>query len=267
MRLVVIGCAGSFPSAASAASSYLVQAEGPDGHGGTRTWNVLLDLGNGALGPLQHHLDPAALDALVVSHLHADHVADVVVLNVILRYEPGERDRAPMLLYGPAGTEARLAQLAGHDPATDTSEQFDVRAWQPGVAVQVGPLSIEPVSVEHPVPAYGLLVRGPSEDDPTRTVTLAYTGDTDECEGLATLARDADLLLSEAAYLETTPGAPRGVHLTGRRAGLAAERGGARRLVLTHLVAWNPPEESRAEAAAVYAGPIDIAHPGQVYAL
>ncbi len=267
MRLVVVGCAGSFPSAASAASSYLVQAEGPDGQGGTRTWSVLLDLGNGALGPLQHHLDPGALDALAISHLHADHVADVVVLNVMLRYGPDGPARVPMPLYGPEGTALRLAQLAGHDPATDTTEQFDVRRWQAGVPVHVGPLTIEPVPVDHPVPAFGLLVRGPSETDPARTVTLAYTGDTDECDGLTTLARDADLLLSEAAYLETTAGAPRGVHLTGRRAGLAAARGRSRRLVLTHLVAWNDSQESRAEAAAVYDGPIDVAQPGQVYAL
>jgi ribonuclease BN (tRNA processing enzyme) len=55
MRLVVVGSAGSFPGPDSAASCYLVQAEGPDGAGTSRTWNVLLDLGNGALGPLQRH--------------------------------------------------------------------------------------------------------------------------------------------------------------------------------------------------------------------
>jgi ribonuclease BN (tRNA processing enzyme) len=95
-------------------------------------------------------------------------------------------------------------------------------------------------------------------------VTLAYTGDTDECAGLDELARGADLLLAEAAYLESTPHAPRGVHLTGLRAGRAAQRGGARRLVLTHLVAWNDPSASLAEATGVYDGPVDIARPGMV---
>ena len=84
MRLVVVGCAGSFPSPESAASSYLVQADDADG----RTWNLLLDLGNGALGPLQTHLDPSCLDAIAISHTHADHVADIPVLGVMLRYAP-----------------------------------------------------------------------------------------------------------------------------------------------------------------------------------
>lgn len=267
MRLVVVGSAGSFPGPDSAASCYLVQADGPDGHGGTRTWNLLLDLGNGALGPLQRHLAPTTLDAVAISHLHADHVADVVVLGVMLRYGPQGPRPEPLPLHGPEGTRERLAQLAGHDPATSTADHLALGTWQAGRPVRVGPLTIEPVPVEHPVPAFGLRVTGPAEDDPTRTVTLSYTGDTDECPGLDALADGADLLLAEAAYLETTVGAPRGVHLTGRRAGAAAARGGARRLLLTHLVAWNDPQESLAEARSAYDGPVDLARPGMIVAL
>jgi ribonuclease BN (tRNA processing enzyme) len=263
MRLVVVGSAGSFPGPDSAASCYLVQADDAAG----RTWNVLLDLGNGALGPLQRYLAPTDLDAVAISHLHADHVADVVVLGVMLRYGPQGPRPAPLPLHGPAGTRERLAQLAGHDPATSTADHLDVGTWRAGEAVHVGPLTIEPVPVEHPVPAFGLRVTGPAEDDPSRTVTLAYTGDTDECPGLDDLARDADVLLAEAAYLETTVGAPRGVHLTGRRAGAAAARGASRRLVLTHLVPWNDPAASLAEAQGVYDGPVDLARPGLVVTL
>ncbi len=266
MRLVVVGSAGSFPAADAAASCYLVQAEGPDGAGGTRTWNLLLDLGNGALGPLQRHLPPASLDAVAISHLHADHVADVVVLGVMLRYDPRGLRPEPLPLYGPEGVGERLAQLSGHDPATDTADHLALGHWRAGEPVRIGPFTVEPVPVEHPVPAFGFRVTGPSSVDPGRTVTLAYTGDTDECAGLDTLARDADLLLAEAAYLESIP-APRGVHLTGRRAGRAAQRGGARRLLLTHLVAWNDPEASRAEAAGEYDGPLDLARPGMVVEL
>ncbi|MBD3779436.1 MAG: MBL fold metallo-hydrolase [Micrococcales bacterium] len=263
MRLVVVGSAGSFPGPDSAASSYLVQAEGPDGEGGTRTWSVLLDLGNGALGPLQRHLEPATLDAVAISHLHADHVADVVVLGVMLRYDPRGCRTAPLPLFGPDGTAERLAQLSGHDPATDTGAHLALGTWRAGEAVRVGPLTIEPVPVEHPVPAFGFRVSGPSSVHPGRTVTLGYTGDTDECPGLDAIARDADLLLAEAAYLESS-NAPRGVHLTGLRAGRAAQRGRARRLLLTHLVAWNDPRASLAEAAGAYDGPLDLARPGTV---
>lgn len=262
MRLVVVGCAGSFPSAESAASAYLVQAEDADG----RTWTVLLDLGSGALGPLQALTDPTALDLIGISHLHADHVADLVVLNVLRRYRPdGPCDPVP--LYGPEGTAERLAQMAGKDPATEVSGQFLMHPWVEGEPVTVGPLTIVPVAVEHPLPSFGVRVTGPSEDDPSRSVTLAYTGDTDACDGLTTLAAGVDLLLAEAAYVEGRDDALRGVHLTGRRAAQAAAAGRVGRLVLTHLAAWNEPEVTLAEARAVYDGPLELARPSAVYAL
>jgi len=262
VRLTVVGCAGSFPSAESAASSYLV--EGDDDAG--RTWRVVLDLGNGALGPLQRFCDPADVDAFAITHLHADHAADLVVLGVYRRYRPsGPCDPVPV--YGPVGTTARLAQMAGADPATDVSGQLDVRTWEENDGVDVGPLRLEPVAVEHPVPAFGIRVTGPADGDPARSVTLAYTGDTDACPGLDALATGADLLLSEAGFLEGRDDAVRGVHLTGRRAGQAAATGNACRLVLTHLPAWNDPEVTLAEAREVYAGSIELARPGAVFRL
>lgn len=262
MRLTVLGCAGSFPGPDSAASGYLVQADDADG----RTWTVLLDLGNGALSALQRYGDPTALDAIGLSHLHADHVADMVVLNVLRRYRP-QGPCAPVAVHGPTGTAERLAQLAGKDPATSTDGQFAVVEWRAGAPVAVGPLVLEPVPVEHPIPAFGIRVSGPSDADPGRTVTLAYTGDTDACVGLDALAAGVDLLLSEAAFVEGRDDASRGVHLTGRRAGEAAARGGAGRLVLTHIPAWNDPAVTVAEASAVYDGPIELARPGGVHVL
>jgi len=262
MRLTVVGCAGSYPTPETAASCYLVQAEDADG----RTWSVVLDLGNGALGPLQRYLDPAALDLVALSHLHADHVADMAVLNVLRRYRPG--GPCPTLtVHGPEGTLDRLGQLVGKDPGTAVTGQFDVRAWRVGLPVTVGPLTIEPVPVEHPIPAFGLRVTGPSEAGLDRPAVLAYTGDTDACPGLDDLATGADLLLAEAAYVEGRDDAIRGVHLTGRRAGQAAARGRSARLVLTHLPGWNDPAVTLAEAAAVYDGPLELARPGGVHVL
>src|SRR5665647_764419 len=87
-----------------AASSYLVQADDAAG----RTWNLLLDLGNGALGPLQRWCDPMDLDAVGLSHLHLDHVADVSSLYVYLRYVPGPARHRPLPVHGPFGTASRL---------------------------------------------------------------------------------------------------------------------------------------------------------------
>ena len=259
MRLTILGSAGSFPGPDSAASAYLVQAEDAAG----RTWSVLLDLGNGALGPLQKYGDPTKLDAIGLSHLHADHVADLAVLHVLRRYHPGGAC-PPVLLYGPEGTAERLVQLCGSE---SPAEQFVVATWQPGVEVVVGPLTLTPVPVEHPIPAFGIRVTGPSDADPARSVSLSYSGDTDACAGLDALADDVDLLLVESAYVEGRDDALRGIHLTGRRAGRAAQRGRSRRLLLTHIPAWNDPAVTVAEATAVYDGPIELARPGQVHVL
>jgi ribonuclease BN (tRNA processing enzyme) len=260
MRLTVVGCAGSFPHAGSAASSYLLEAED-----GGRTWRVVLDLGNGASGPLHGYCDPGELDALAISHLHSDHVADVVVLNVYLRYHP-EGARGPIRLLAPSGTSERLAAIAGSDPATDTSAQFALEHWSEGRTVIVGPFEIEPIRVNHPVEAYGMRITGPAEDG--GRAVLAYTGDTDDCPALDRLAAGADLLLSEAAFLEGGPSDEvRGVHLTGLRAGQVAARNGVERLVLTHLAMWNEDQSSLAEARSAYSGPIELAAPGAVFSI
>ena len=269
----MIGCAGSFPGPDSAASSYLLQADDAQG----RTWHVLLDLGNGALGALQRYLDPVELDAVGVSHLHADHVADVCGLYVYLKYRPdgngaggarpAPRRRGPLDVHGPFGTASRLADMYGTEPGESMNDHLAVHAWQPGSPVRIGPFVLTPVTVEHPIPAYGVRVEGPSEHDPERRVVLAYTGDSDACDGLDTLAQGADLLLAEAAFVEGRDDAIRGIHLTGRRAGEIAARAGVGRLVLTHVPAWNDPDVARREARKVYDGPVEMARQGMTVAL
>ena len=265
MRLVVVGCSGSFPGPDAAASSYLLEAEHGSG-AARRTWRLLVELGNGALGPLQRACDPYSLDAAVVTHLHSDHVADLVVLNVMRRYRP-EGPCAPLDLYGPDGTGRRLAEMAGTDPATDMADQFTVHHWTDHGTVQVGPFEITSIPVQHPVPAFGLRISGPAEDDPDRRVVLAYTGDTDTCPGLTELSAGVDLLLAEAAFVEGRDDALRGVHLTGRRAGETAAEARVGLLVLTHIAPWNDAQVTLAEARGVFTGPIALARPGAVHVL
>jgi ribonuclease BN (tRNA processing enzyme) len=104
MRLTVVGCSGSFPGPASAASCYLVEATGAD----DRTWRILLDLGSGALGPLQRYTSLYDVDAVLLSHLHPDHCLDLTGLYVALKYRPaGPAPAVPV--HGPTGTAQRLA--------------------------------------------------------------------------------------------------------------------------------------------------------------
>jgi len=254
--LTVVGCAGSFPSPGSPASCYLVEADDAD----LRTWRVLLDLGSGALGPLQRYARLDALDAVVLSHLHPDHFSDVCGLYVFRRYAPGGPVPGTLPVYGPSGAAARIAQAYGTGPA-DLAATYDVRELSDAAPLTLGPLTITPYRVVHPVEAYGIRVEARAG---RRTEVLAYTGDTDECEGLLPLAKGADLLLAEASFQEGREDA-RGVHLTGLRAGRAAADAGCRRLLLTHVPVWTEPEVVLAEARSAFPGPVELARPGAVH--
>ena len=278
MRLITIGCSGSMSGPGSAASTYLLQADDEAG----RTWNVALDLGPGGHGALMAHLDPRELDALFVSHLHPDHMADIVSLQVYLRYHP-DGESGPLAVWGPERTAERIAAVCWIGDWSLLEGQFAVREHVPGRAVQVGPMRIEARAVRHPVPAFGFRIEGPSET-PGEMARIAYTGDTDSCPAVAALADGVDLLLAEASFQEGREDHIRGIHLTGRRAGElaaaapgpewddaeapedpAAPRRPVGRLVLTHLPPWTDPDVVLAEARSQFGGPIDVAAPGDVW--
>ncbi|GMA31962.1 MBL fold metallo-hydrolase [Litorihabitans aurantiacus] len=268
MRLTVVGCSGSMPGPGSAASSYLVQSDGtapsPGDAAANRTWNVLLDLGSGAFGPLQTLLQPHDVDAVLLSHLHPDHCADLTALAVWLRYGPGSvlgtggavPPERRVRVIGPAGTAERLAELSMEMPG-DVAATFDVETVADGDELAVGPLRVAAHEVRHPVTAFAYRLTGPDGE------VLTYTGDTDSCDGVERAAAGADLLLSEAAFTDGVDEV-RGIHLTGSRAGALARDAGVRRLLLTHLQPWADPERIRDDAAAVYDGPVALARAGQV---
>jgi ribonuclease BN (tRNA processing enzyme) len=254
MRLAIVGCSGSLAGPSSPASCYLVQAE----HGG-RTWNLVLDLGNGALGALQRHIDCHAIDAVVLSHLHADHCLDLCGLYVAQKYGPAPtHTRIPV--YGPAGTAGRMARAYDMTPPQGMHEQLDFRELADRQVVQIGPFTLTPHRVRHPVEAYGIRVEA---DDSV----LAYTGDTDTCEALTLLLHNATIALTDSAFVDGRDVAE-GIHLSGSRAAqAAAEAGGVRRLMLTHIPPWNDPAVCRAQAQAFWPGEVELAQADAVYEL
>ncbi len=253
MRLTIIGCSGSYPGPDSAASCYLLEAE-RDG----RTWRILLDLGSGALGPLHRHVDPRSIDAVFLSHLHADHCLDMCGFYVLQRYHPeGPQPRVPV--WGPDDTSERLAAAYDLPGETGMTEEFDFNPYPTG-AVEVGPFSVEAVPVAHPVSAYALRVTADGSG------TLVYTGDTGPCSAIDDLANGADLLLAEASFLEGEDNPPN-LHLTGREAGALAVKGSVGRLVLTHIPPWYDAETTLAEARTLYDGASELAVPGATYDL
>jgi len=252
VKLTIVGCSGSFAGPESPASCYLVQA-----HDGQREWSLVLDLGNGALGALQRHLDPAAADALLLSHLHPDHCIDLAGLYVFRTYHPRGPAAPPLPVHGPAPTrDGMLATFEGLDRAT-LERQFTFHRLRDEKQLEIGPFAVSARRVNHPVEAYGFRVEAGGR-------VLAYTGDTDACDAIVALARDADLLLADSAFVEGRDDTP-GIHLSGRRAAEAAVAAGARRLMLTHIPAWNDPDVCRADAATIWPGEVELARPDAAY--
>ena len=251
MRLTVVGCSGSYPGPDSPASCYLVEAEHEE-----RTWRILLDLGNGALGALHRYADPLAIDGVFLSHLHPDHCMDLCGYYVLRKYHPsGPRPTIPV--WGPAGTAERMARAYDLPPDLGMTEQFDFLSY--AEPVELGPFRVEAVPVVHPVPAYALRVTADGH-------TLVYSGDTAPCAAFDEAATGADLLLAEASF-RVGHDEPEGIHLNGRDVGLTATRAGVGRVVLTHVPPWHDPLRAIDEARTAYDGPLDLAIAGATYLL
>ncbi|MDY6051156.1 MAG: MBL fold metallo-hydrolase [Rothia sp. (in: high G+C Gram-positive bacteria)] len=259
MRLTVIGCTGSFPGPNAAASCYMVSAIDDLG----KTWRIILDMGNGALGTLQTHINLEDIDAILISHLHPDHCIDLSGLHVAVKWDPNGWSKGPIPLYGPSDTHQYLVNTQGLpiEPGMHTEFQFNV--WSNHAPVTIGPFTVTPHTVVHPTKEpYALRIECQTSEGKT---VLTYSGDTDSCPGLVEAAHQADLFLCEAAYQEGRDDALRGIHLTGKRAGEAAAEAGVRNLLLTHLPIWNDPAIALAEAQTAFDGPISVAEASATY--
>jgi ribonuclease BN (tRNA processing enzyme) len=246
MRVTVVGCSGSFPGPDSPASCYLFEAEG---------FRLVIDMGNGALGTLQRFTGLFSVDAICLSHLHADHCIDMGAYWIARQFAP-DGAKPPIPLFGPRGTAGQIAPHLGPDadPApTDGGPRFGFRDLAPGTT-EIGPFRVTTDRMNHPVETFGFRIEHGG-------FRIAYSADTGECDAVTALARDADVLLCEASFLEA-PGNPPDLHLTARQAAGYANQAGVGRLVLTHLVPWNNRDRTRAEAAATYSGPLQLATTG-----
>jgi ribonuclease BN (tRNA processing enzyme) len=255
MKVTVIGCSGSFAGPDSAASCYLLEA--PDAVDPDRTWRVLLDLGSGALGALQRHVDPLTVDAVLISHLHPDHFFDISGFYVMRKYHPlGPQARIPV--HGPRGTKSRVARAYGLPLDPGMNDEFEFKRLRKRPLV-VGPFTITARRVDHPVEAYGFRVEHDGK-------VLAYSGDTALCPSLCELAAGADLLLAEAAFRDDVDNPP-GIHMTGSDAASVARDAKVGHLVLTHIPPWHDKEHAALETHGVYDGPVSLAREGATFEL
>jgi len=240
MRLTVLGGGGAVPTPERGCSGYLLEYEG---------FRLLIDPGHATVPRLLERLPAEAVDAVLVTHGHADHCAD---LNPLLRARHlSQHPPPPLPLYAlPGALEAVLA-LDG-SMLTDDWTRHDLQA---GAELAIGPFDVMTADLPHFVPNIGVRLSAGG-------ASVAYTGDSGPSTAAVDLAHDVDLFLAEATFPDTVP-AESAQHLnSAAQVGRQATAAGARRLLLTHLWPGADVEAALSAARASYHGPVDVARPG-----
>jgi ribonuclease BN (tRNA processing enzyme) len=250
MKVTVLGCSGSVPGPDSPASGYLIEADG---------YRLVLDMGHGAYGALQRFARPSDIDAIVISHLHADHCIDLTAYIVGLRYGregylcSGPDGRIPLV--GVPGTRDRLE--AAYDPLARKLSLHEIFTFATPTEGELGPFRMSYARMNHPTPTNAVRIECGDR-------SLVYSADTGESAQLVELAEGADALLCEASVAPDEELVP-DLHLTGRMAGEHADKAGVERLIVTHVPPWNSVQVAADEAAAAFHGPVEVAQPGAVF--
>lgn len=262
MQVTVLGKSPSWQDAAGACSGYLVQQDG---------FTLLLDCGNGVFSKLRGICDYVDVDAVLISHLHADHFLDLVPFSYALSYAPrqqpvpvagwpGTDHPARPRLYVPAGGRELLRRVVGCWGSEDLiDDAFAIGEYDGSETLAVGPFGVRFCEVPHFVVTHAVEL----SSDGSR---FTFSADCRPNDALVAFARQTDVLMIEATLPRPERTGVRG-HLTPDEAGDHGRRAGARRLVLTHYSDELDPEWTRAEAARSYGGPVELALEGAVYTL
>jgi ribonuclease BN (tRNA processing enzyme) len=250
----VLGSSCSIPRPGRACSSYLVQYAGA---------TIAADLGTGSFSNLLAHGSLSDLDAVIISHMHADHFLDVVPMRYALKYGNARRSRR-VLLYLPPGGEDLLRRLTSafhpESSADFMSEVFDIRAYDPQAALEVGEVVVRFAATRHYIATYAMRFE-------TGTKSLTYSADTAPEDAVTRLARGTNLFiceatLSSAAEVELPLG-----HSSARQAAEMAAAAGVERLLLTHYPLTLDAAAMAAEARERFGGSLQVADDGFSYTL
>ena len=241
VRLRVIGSCGAWPEAGSACSGYLLEHDG---------FRLLVDVGYATLPRLLQHVGAEQIDAVLISHGHPDHCAD---LNPLLRARAlRDNPAAALPVYAlPGALDAVLAL----DRPGMLAAAHELHEFTAGSRLAIGPFEADTRLLPHWVPNAGVRLRAGDR-------TVVYTGDTGPGPDVVELARGADLFLAEASYVDRMPDDSRDFLTSASQAGRQAAAAGVGHLLLTHLLPGTDHEAALAAAGAHYQGTLGLATMG-----
>jgi ribonuclease BN (tRNA processing enzyme) len=230
MKLVILGNNGPYPSAGGACSGYLL-SEGEH--------NILIDCGSGVLSNLQKVTAIGSINSIILTHLHSDHISDMMVLKYLVQIErkKGISDRK-IKVYAPNAPESEFRNI-------DIKDAFDITPLNEELQLILGGMEIRFAKMKHPVPAYGVSFESGGRK-------FVFSGDTSWNDDIIRLARGADLLMLDAGLLSRDKTSEDVPHLTAEECGKIARASGARRLLLTHFWPGYDKGELLSEAAGEF---------------
>jgi len=244
MQLTILGCYGGYPHNGVGTSSYLLTSG---------DYRLLLDCGSGALLALEKVLDPLQLNAVLLTHYHHDHTADVGVLQYLWQLAAGAKAEPVLPIYGHTADPLNFGALTWPNATVG-------QAYNPKETLNLGPFKIDFLETHHPVPAYA-----PRITEVKTGSTLAFTADTAAFEGLTPWAQNVDVLLADTNFYADHQGTA--WHLTSTQAGQLASDAAVKRLLLTHLPQTGSLDQLQveAQAAAGTAIPVEVVQPDSTY--
>ncbi len=242
LRVHVIGSSGTYPAPGRPAAGYLIE------HRSTRVW---CEAGPGTFVALP--VDPDLVDAVVISHQHADHCSDLLTAFHAWTYRPNPRHG--VAVYAPQSVWDRVSAFVDKGQESVFDRTFQFTAVEGGDSAQIGEIEIQFTEMDHSVPTVGTRWEAANR-------TMFYTGDTGPGGEWRGLANGVDVMLSEASYQESTKDPDYPKHLSAAEAGGIAREVGAKRLVLTHIPPYLEAARSVHEAEQVFDRPVALATPG-----
>lgn len=251
MRLTVLGGSAAGGNTGQGCAGYLVDT------GSTR---IVLDLGPGTFQELRKHVDYRTLDAVVISHLHVDHILDVAAMRFALAYHPVSPTEPVSLWLPPGGPSHfdRLGNALAADPVEKPffASQFTIFEYDPRVPLTIGDAELSFHPTVHYIPCWAIRIDAGGK-------SLVYTADTGPASDLSGLAAGADVVLSESTLLvPSNEQFDRRGHLTVAEAAGIARDAQASTLVLTHYWETTGQRRMMATASEIFPGRSEIARPG-----
>lgn len=246
MKLTVLGCYGPYAPAAGACSGYLLQNDG---------FNLMLDCGHGAFAYLQKYINFRELHALVISHFHPDHYADIYAVRHALvgAFQDGSR-KDPLVVYMPLEPKSIFDEISSWRDVFITIPLEDAMLRRN----KFGTLIVDFFPTNHPMPCFGVSTVSGSNK-------FTYTSDTAWSSDIVEQCSDSTLILAEASLREADIAYTKKGHLTAGQAGNLAQKSRAKKIILTHFWPEYNPFQLKREAEATFEGPVELAEMGKIF--